>query len=68
MATPYEVLQAVNLANAYLGLDLTPGDVMGAAEDFDWCAAISAHPDGDTFCGWVHYLIQDPSLIQDYFK
>ena len=56
-ASPAEVKNAVEMANAYLGLDLTVGDIMSVAENFDWCGAISAHPKGDDFCAWVAGLI-----------
>ena len=48
------------MALGYLGLDdVTADEALEWADNFDWCAEISAHPAGDAICAWVHNMIQE---------
>ena len=58
-ASAAEVEAAVGVALGYLGLDdVTAEMALEWADNFDWCAEISTHPNGDAICAWVHNMIQ----------
>ena len=59
-ADPEDVIAAVDVALGYLGLDhVSAEEALDWADNFDWCAEISAHPAGDAICAWVHNMIQE---------